>query len=50
MLAINKMREKINKNVSFGLHSNLEDLITSAITLKADSVFFYVKKSATDFP
>ena len=43
MLAINKMRETINKNVSFGLHSNLDDLITSAITLKADSVFFYVK-------
>ena len=43
MLAINKIREKINKNISFGLHSNLHQLIISAISLQVDKAFFYVK-------
>ena len=37
------MKNEIKNKVSFGLHSNSDDVITSAIALRPDSVFFYVK-------
>jgi len=43
LLAIERMKKEINNKVSFGLHSVSDDLIISAIALKSDSVFFYVK-------
>ncbi len=43
LLAIVKMKNEIKNKVSFGLHSNSDDVITSAIALRPDSVFFYVK-------
>tara|TARA_Y100000741_G_scaffold336657_1_gene295421 strand:- start:3233 stop:3973 length:741 start_codon:yes stop_codon:yes gene_type:complete len=41
--AINTIRKRINKNISFGLHSDLNELVISAISLEVDKIFFYVK-------
>ncbi len=43
ILAISKLKDEIKNRISFGLHSELDDVIIGSIVLKADSVFFYVK-------
>lgn len=43
LTAINSIRKSIKKNISFGLHSDLHELIISAISLEVDKIFFYVK-------
>jgi len=44
LLAISKLKNQIKSKVSFGLHAATDEIIISAITLRADSVFFYVKQ------
>ena len=41
--AIENIKKKIKRNISFGLHARMVPLIISAITLKVESIFFYVK-------
>tara|TARA_B100001059_G_C17664094_1_gene490986 strand:+ start:65 stop:805 length:741 start_codon:yes stop_codon:yes gene_type:complete len=43
LLAIKKMKNEVKNQISFGLHSNLDSLIISAIALESESIFFYVK-------
>jgi len=40
LLAISKLKNQIKSKVSFGLHAATDEIIISAITLRADSVFF----------
>ena len=41
--AISKLKNRIKNKVSFGLHSEIHDVVIGSIVLRADTVFFYVK-------
>ena len=43
--AIESMKKNIRNKVSFGLHSEEDEMIVSAISLKADPIFFYIKNN-----
>lgn len=45
LLAIQTMKKKVKNEISFGLHSKEAEIIISAISLKADPIFFYIKKN-----
>lgn len=45
MLAIHSIKKNVKNKVSFGLHSEEDEMIISAISLKADPIFFYIKNN-----
>jgi len=45
MLAIQSIKKNVKNKVSFGLHSAEDEMIISAISLKADPIFFYIKNN-----
>ena len=45
MLAIQSIKKNVKNKVSFGLHSEEDEMIILAISLKADPIFFYVKNN-----
>ena len=49
MLAIQSIKKNVKNKVSFGLHSEEDEMIILAISLKADPIFFYVKNNDKRF-
>ncbi len=43
ILALEEMRKVLKKDVGYGLHSRFDSIISSAIALKANPIFFYAK-------
>ena len=42
-MTIEKLRNKLKQNISFGLHCETDMIIPSAIALRPDKIFFYIK-------